>query len=207
MNRPGLRRFVAMGDQGVPDLIETSDYQEQMYEQFDNVEFAINSSTPEGIGKLFITTARIIWVSNDEKQLRAFDFDVPYITLHAVSRDPITYPRPCLYCQLDDGNEDADNDDVGTGECFFVPDTSDADALGKLFEAFCSAAVRNPSEDDDQGDGFIGEDNDDELIFDVNEVTLGAEEARRLGHLESVFQAPDFNNSAFHSAGDQDKSI
>ena len=41
----------------------------------------------------------------------AFDFDIPYISLHAISRDTSSFPHPCIYCQLDEDEEDYNNDD------------------------------------------------------------------------------------------------
>ena len=175
----------------MPDLIETVDFKEEIFHTFENVEFSFSAeSPPHGTGKLFITTGRAIWICGDPAQpgFKSFDFDIPFITLHAVTRDPTTYPRPCLYCQL---NVDDDEEDTESfGECFFSP--IEEEEVMNLFDAFCSAAQRNPAEDDDIG-GLLGDD-DDELIFDVDEVVLGAEQARQLSHLESVFQAPTDGN-------------
>jgi hypothetical protein len=43
-----------------------------------------------------------------------YDFDVPYIMLHAITHDPESFPRPCLYCQLDE-------DEDGPSEMYLVP--------------------------------------------------------------------------------------
>ena len=46
----------------------------------------------------------------------AFDFDIPYISLHAISRDTSSFPYPCIYCQLDEDEEDFNNDDEDNDE-------------------------------------------------------------------------------------------
>ena len=43
-----------------------------------------------------------------------YDFDVPYIILHAITHDTESFPKPCLYCQLDE-------DEDGPTEMFLVP--------------------------------------------------------------------------------------
>lgn len=52
-----------------------------------------------------------MWIGSDA----AHDFDAAYVVLHAVTHDTESYPRPCLYCQLDEEEEDAEQ------EVFFVP--------------------------------------------------------------------------------------
>lgn len=42
---------------------------------------------------------RVVWLSSED-QSKAFDFDVAYICLHAISKDPGTFPTPCIYCQV-----------------------------------------------------------------------------------------------------------
>jgi hypothetical protein len=85
-----------------------------VHHEFDSMGLAFTDSE-EGIGKLYVTNRyyrnasrvlshtailcrRIIWTAPDKSKV--FDFDVPYITLHAVSSDPETYALPCVYCQV-----------------------------------------------------------------------------------------------------------
>ena len=143
----------------------------------------------------------------EEQQQVAIDLDVPFIVLHAITRDQDSYPLPCVYCQLSDGDDysnllaaargDGDGDGVdedegeGNGdedeapedELFIVPE--DDAALTKIFNALSHAAMMNPDPPED------GEqEGDDEFIYDEDEVALGAEQARVLQHLDSVFVAP-----------------
>lgn len=189
MNRPSYRRCVSVEDDGKPSLISINDYQEEIFHHFENIEFSFSSDSAEsnGIGNLYITTGRIIWIADNISNStvnKMFDFDIPYIVLHAMTHDEATYPKPCLYCQLDASSED---DEEAFEECFFVP--SDEATLQKLFETFSEAAQRNPDADDNEDDDYFGV-TSDELIYNVEEVRMGAEEARRLQHLESVFNVP-----------------
>ena len=145
----------------------------------------------------------------EEQQQVAIDLDVPFIVLHAITRDQDSYPLPCVYCQLSDGDDysnllaaargDGDGVDEGEGEgegegngdedeapedeLFIVPE--DDAALTKIFNALSHAAMMNPDPPED------GEqEGDDEFIYDEDEVALGAEQARVLQHLDSVFVAP-----------------
>lgn len=172
--KPCMRRVVPMMEDGqTPSLWEdeTIDF------TLKSVELAFDvDAGPLGSGALFVTSKRVLWIGDNGSTC---DFDVPYITLHAVSRDPATYPKSCVYCQLD-SEEDSD----GLKEMFLVPG-EEADVM-KLFEALSHAALVNPDplEDGEQ-------EGDDELIFDADEVRLGAEQARILDHLESVFVEPN----------------
>ena len=163
-------------------MIETDDFKEELFKTFVNIEFSFSASgSVEGIGTLFITTARIIWMS--DASTLCYDFDVPYIVLHAITHDESTYPKPCLYCQLgsaDDNDSDAEN----FQECYFAP-TSEL-VLNEIFGSFSEAAERNPDDDDSASAHSEGE-----LIYDLDEVELGAVAAKRLRHLESVFNTSD----------------
>eukprot|EP01031_Cornospumella_fuschlensis_P036826 gene36826-44672_t len=186
-SRPGMRRMVPLEEDGrTPELWED----ENVDFQLGRVELAFDvDDGPLGLGTLFITTKRVIWVADIVSN--SCDFDVPYITMHSVSRDPETYPKPCIYCQLD-SEEESDS----LAELFLVPE-EEVDVM-KVFEALSHAALLNPDLDDD-GD-FEG---DDELIYNHEEVNLGAEQARRLGHLESVFRLPgeaDEEDGDMHSS-------
>lgn len=152
-----------------------------------NVGVAYRSEDPilENVN-LFITSSRIIIIG--EKQ--SADFDVSYVTLHAVTRDPASYSKPCLYCQLDFDDDDDEEDD--SSDCLLFPKTEMFLApeilsdLKAMFDAFSHAALLNP---DPPEDGE--EDGDDELIYNTEEVALGVEQARILEHLESVFHEPE----------------
>lgn len=196
INRPSMRYIVNFNNtdydpnERVPELWEN----ETLDFSLDRVElsFTNDSTKVEGVGKLYITSKRVLWIS----PTKAYDFDVPYITLHAVSKDPQTYPKPCVYCQTDveedafeDINDDEEegNEDQAITEFFLAPE-EDRD-LQSLFDALSHAALINPDPEDEEDNG------DDDFIFNVDEVRLGAEQARVLDHLESVFQFPDEGES------------
>ncbi len=50
---------------------------------------------PEGRGTLRISSQRLVWVGATR-----FEAAVPAVTLHAISKDPSSFPKPCLYCQV-----------------------------------------------------------------------------------------------------------
>jgi hypothetical protein len=161
---------------------ETIDY------TLDDVEINFSAEKPPvGTGKLFITSKRVIWLGKGDE---AYDFDVPYIVLHAVTRDADSYPKPCIYCQLDceeaEGDEDDEEEEPGEvlDEMFLVP--SNEEHLTAMFNALSAAALNNPDPAEDWE-----QEGDDELIYNAEEVELGAEQARTLEHLESVFNIPE----------------
>ena len=230
--RPSMRSFVQCEEDESPVLHD----EESILFQLTEVELAFEARNALGRGKLYVTTSRIVWIG---KEL-AFDFDVPFVVLHSITRDTNSYSTPCLYCQLDqfdgewgendddeeeeeeeegekldegaeviveDGKDAAGGGGVGeeelmkdmgkssastgltswtrtrTGEMYLSP--LDESHLKAIYDAFSHAALLNP---DPLEDGH--EEGDDELIYDIEEVALGAEQARALAHLESVFIAP-----------------
>lgn len=193
-----MRRFILRDELGEISLQD----EESVRQTFHDIELSFSADKPiEGCGKLIVTSRRIIWLGYDDK---AYDFDVQYIILHAITHDPSSYPKPCLYCQLDcdewedmndnddDDKNDTDNNEVDNSqdmsspsEMFIVP--SDPQILQQLFDTFSNAAIENPDENDEF---------DSDLIYDLNEVQLGSEQASALAHLESVFvEPPEFRKN------------
>lgn len=179
-----MRRFVDCEANGSLVIRES----EHVLLHLKNVEVSF-SQVDEAIGvfELFVTSARVAILSQES----SYEFDIPFIGLHAISRDPNGFRKPCLYCQLDqEENETPD-------EMFLVPENSDL--LKSMFDAFSHAATLNPDPlepGEDEGD--------DELIYDVDEVNLGAIQAQRLAYLESVFEEPveNMNDGRFDDVED-----
>jgi nucleotide-sensitive chloride channel 1A len=128
----------------------------------------------EGEGELVITTRHVIWLSSADGE-KGYKVDFPTISLHAISRDPASFPMPCVYCQLDieqecmmldggPGGGDAEGqgaeEDVavdetsGVSEARFVP--SAEGELEAIFKVFCDCALLNPSDDEESADGDAG---------------------------------------------------
>lgn len=63
-------------------------------------------------GALFVTTSRVIWLGALVGQHVGYAWEMSSVPLHAISRDPAAFPKPCLYCQIS-------NQDVS--EVRFVP--------------------------------------------------------------------------------------
>ncbi|KAK8937706.1 Chloride conductance regulatory protein ICln [Platanthera guangdongensis] len=63
-----------------------------------SVSIALGRRLPESPGTLFISTKRVIWLSDTERD-KGYAVDFLSVSLHAVSRDPETYPSPCIYTQ------------------------------------------------------------------------------------------------------------
>ncbi len=145
--------------------------------ELSNCEISFDAAKgAHGAGKLYITSKRVLWIG--ETVDSAFDYDVAYVVLHAVTRDEESYPKPCVYCQLDVEEEEQDDEEITT-ELFLVP--ADEAALMKIFDALSHAALLNP-DPEEEGDEFLGD-----FVFDENEIAEGSEQARILNHLESVF--------------------
>jgi hypothetical protein len=205
-NKPCMRQIVNFNNvdyepsERFPELWEN----ETVDFHLEHVEFSFSSDPAKriGAGKLYITSKRLLWIGSE----KAFDFDIPFITLHAVSKDPQTYVKPCVYCQVDteddemygENDDDEDTDDQIT-EFYLIPE--EEKDLSTIFEALSHAALLNPDpEDEMEGDGGEGE-----FIFNQDEVRLGAEQARILDHLESVFEFPPEDNNDNNNEGGDDQ--
>ncbi|KAG6473654.1 hypothetical protein ZIOFF_067571 [Zingiber officinale] len=67
----------------------------------------------ESPGTLYVTSRRVIWLSNADKG-KGYAVDFLLLSLHAVSRDLETYPFPCIYTQIlhqiEIGDEDEESE-------------------------------------------------------------------------------------------------
>lgn len=197
VHAPSMRRHVERKERGSdphssqPILHdgESVDY------RLDSVEIAFSDGAKVGVGELLVTSKRVLWLGVGDSAEKAYDFDVPFIILHAISRDPDSYPVPCLYCQLD-VDEEGEDDEEESSEVYFIP-PRDED-LDAIFEAFSKAALQNPDldmeEDSDEGSSNIaGEERgitetSTGFFCNTDEIQPGSKEAAILDHLDSVFQ-------------------
>lgn len=170
-----------------------------------NVKFTWNLETAPTNGHLFITSKRVIWVGVSQ----AYDFDVAYISLHAISKDPACYPQPCVFCQLDeeeqdnygDEEDDEEEQEEKHTEMFLIPE-EEAD-IYRVFDAFSHAALLNPDPEESEDEDNQG---NDDFIFNESEVMYGAAQAAMLASWESKFVEPGDNNGHIDddSNGDYD---
>ncbi|KAG6536383.1 hypothetical protein ZIOFF_001437 [Zingiber officinale] len=81
-------------------LLESDHSKELMHVQ-PRVAVALGSRPMESPGTLYVTSRRVIWLSDADKG-KGYAVDFLSLSLHAVSRDPETYPFPCIYTQVFD---------------------------------------------------------------------------------------------------------
>ena len=106
---------------------------EEIFLYLDNIEVSF-SETYEvlGIFNLKITNQRLTLLNEDS----GYEFDIPFIGLHAISRDINSYPKPCIYCQLD--QEEGETPE----EMYLSP--NDTNQLQNIFDSLSKAALLNP---------------------------------------------------------------
>ncbi|KAG2426856.1 hypothetical protein HYH02_014709 [Chlamydomonas schloesseri] len=149
-------------------VLDTAD-EEELSSKYQDVEFVLGDDLNAGKGVLHLTTRRVVWVSSSSGG-PAFALRYPQIVMHAVSRDPSSYAKPCIYLQLDEGSEDmamggGDDEEGGEGEedagdvsaeVRLVP--SDESKVDDMFKVLCDCAALNPdSEVEGEGDFFFDE--------------------------------------------------
>ncbi|XP_078439788.1 nucleotide-sensitive chloride conductance regulator (ICln) family protein [Wolffia australiana] len=166
----GLRRF-AEREEGRPRLDEEDE--ELMHVQY-GVSIALENRALESSGTLYITSKRVIWLS-DADQTRGYAVDFVGISLHAVSRDPDAYPFPCIYAQIETEIGEDERSGESDSECAeelelskvtemrLVP--SDPCHLDALFDMFCEGAELNPDPNQEEED-------DNEWIFGDEQMTI-----------------------------------
>ncbi|EEF51521.1 Methylosome subunit pICln, putative [Ricinus communis] len=185
----GLRQFTERRGDGTGEpVLDTENGEELMHVQ-PGVAVVIGNRSAESSGTLFISTKKVIWLS-DVDRAKGYAVGFLSISLHAVSRDPEAYPSPCIYTQIETkaDEDESDSSDSESNEIFdlakvtemrFVP--SDPTQLDTLFQIFCQCAELNPeplNEDDEGGNNWVfsadqmagddAEDDDPEWHFSQN---------------------------------------
>ncbi|KAG6518427.1 hypothetical protein ZIOFF_021902 [Zingiber officinale] len=82
-----------------------SDDSEELIYVLRGVAVALGSWPLESPGSLYVTTRRVIWLSDIDKG-KGYVVDFLSLSLHAVSRDREAYPFPYIYTQIVTGDED-----------------------------------------------------------------------------------------------------
>ncbi|KAK8933611.1 Chloride conductance regulatory protein ICln [Platanthera zijinensis] len=94
----GLQYFSERAGDGSGQPVLDSASGEVLVHVQPSVSIALGRRLPESPGTLFISTKRVIWLSDTERD-KGYAVDFLSVSLHAVSRDPETYPSPCIYTQ------------------------------------------------------------------------------------------------------------
>ncbi|KAH9576336.1 hypothetical protein CY35_01G156100 [Sphagnum magellanicum] len=183
-----------------------------------SVGIVLGESPVEQPGTLYVTTRRLVWLS-DEDVHKGYAVDFLSLTMHAISRDEDAYPQPCIYSQIDGGeDEDEEYEEDGTDdgaeellesenhgsvgdfshvtEMRLVP--RDASSLDHLFQVLCDCAALNPDpegEQEGEGDWFF---NEDEVMSNV----IGGDRANNHVDLaELLMQDPRFEDADEEESG------
>jgi len=173
------------------------------------VGIVLGESPIEEPGTLYVTTKRLVWLS-DEDVHKGYAVDFYSLSMHAISRDVEAYPQPCIYTQIENGNEteeefeeDEDaqeplepeingtpSDLSHVTEMRLVP--KDSSVLDHLFQVLCDCAVLNPDpevEQEGEGEWFF---NKDEVMTNV----IGANGTNDHGDLaELLHHDPRFEDA------------
>ncbi len=148
--------------------VEALHWQEEATEMFVGSEsrgFGVLSVTERYF--FFITSlkpsSKVVWWNGE----RGLALEYPSIIIHAISRSPDTFAKPCIYCQMHFGDEDRDNE--APVEIIFAPTNSASctffvmlrnSLVESIFGAIsrCQALHPDPnSSDEDQMDENSGD--------------------------------------------------
>ncbi|XP_076940961.1 chloride conductance regulatory protein ICln-like isoform X2 [Bidens hawaiensis] len=146
----GLKPLTERSAAGTPVLV-TAAGEEVMHVQ-PNVSIVLGNRPPESPGTLYISTKQVVWLS-DTDRTKGYEVDFLSVSLHAVSRDPEAFESPCLYTQIDTGDEEDESESCDSEasdtldlskitEMRLVP--SDPTKLDTIFNIFCQCAELNP---------------------------------------------------------------
>ncbi|KAG6531752.1 hypothetical protein ZIOFF_005572 [Zingiber officinale] len=101
----GLQHFDdCIVDGNVRPWLGSDDSEELMY-VLHGVAIALGSWPLESPGSLYVTTRRVIWLSDADRG-KGYAVDFLSLSLHAVLRGREAYPFPCIYTQIETGDED-----------------------------------------------------------------------------------------------------
>ncbi|GIL88781.1 hypothetical protein Vretimale_19626 [Volvox reticuliferus] len=163
-----------------------TDDDEELKSKFMEVEFVLGANLSAGSGVLHLTTRRVVWVSSQPSG-PAFAMRYRQLMVHAISRDPASFPKPCIYLILDEGSEDmmqpADEEEDADGEAEDIPAEvrlvpAEENRIDEIFKVLCDCAALNPdSEVEGEGDFFF---DDAEVMAGLDPQTRAAVMAERL---------------------------
>jgi len=152
----------------------------------------------EGKGDMFVTSKRVVWL-HSTNPAQGFCIGFPSLTIHAICTDTDSFPQPCIYCQIDTGDDDS------LSEIRYVPDRMES--VTTMYSAFSRGAELNPdppgSDDEGQGDFF----------FDEEEVKVNMHLPHVVESLASVAMTDDALDTRFADAeesegeGDDDEEM
>ncbi|PKU73515.1 Chloride conductance regulatory protein ICln [Dendrobium catenatum] len=94
----GIRHFTDRIGEGIGQPRFDSVGGEELMHVQPGITIALGRLSPESPGTLYISNRRVIWLSDTDRD-KCYSVDFLSISLHAVSRDPETYPSPCIYTQ------------------------------------------------------------------------------------------------------------
>uniref|UniRef100_A0A0D9XI47 Chloride conductance regulatory protein ICln n=1 Tax=Leersia perrieri TaxID=77586 RepID=A0A0D9XI47_9ORYZ len=187
----GLYAFADIAADGAP-LLNTA-AGEELVRVERAAAVALASRAPEAPGTLFITTRRVIWVSEVDKG-KGYAVDFLAISLHAVSRDPEAYPSPCIYTQIetedgsDEESDESDSEVNGEIELSKVTEMRiiPSDPLDGLFEAFSHCAELNPdpNAESDEENGWVQGDEGDEDMTDGSDAECEFSDVNAIGQTD-----------------------
>ncbi|KAK2722005.1 methylosome subunit pICln-like [Artemia franciscana] len=126
-----------------------------------HTELVINE-TNYGAGTLIISEQAVFWIQNATNQ--GLTLNYANISLHGISRDPSSYPKPCLYLMIDEAHEierseDGDNEEYPPiNEVRFVP--SQPDRLEEMYKALSDCQLLHPDPDNSVSDFSCSEDDE-----------------------------------------------
>ncbi|XP_056845697.1 chloride conductance regulatory protein ICln-like isoform X1 [Raphanus sativus] len=168
----GLREFALRRSGDGSPALDESNGEELMHVQ-PSVAVALGSRSVESPGTLYITSRKLIWLS-DVDVAKGYAVDFLSISLHAVSRDPQTYSSPCIYTQIEVVEDDEDDTESAgvlelskIREMRLVP--SDATQLDTLFDVFCECAELNPEPVEEEEEEESGHN----WVFSADQMVVG----------------------------------
>ncbi|KAL5728089.1 hypothetical protein ACHQM5_001212 [Ranunculus cassubicifolius] len=153
----GLQHLSSRTGDGSP-ILDIQNGEELMHVQH-NTTLVLANQNPISPGTLYISTKRVVWLSDIDRE-KGYAVDFLSISLHAVSRDPESYPSPCIYAQIeaetgeDDESESSDSESNDTTDISKITEMrlipSDPTQLDALFDIFCECAELNPEPNEEQ---------------------------------------------------------
>ncbi|XP_020593395.1 chloride conductance regulatory protein ICln [Phalaenopsis equestris] len=192
----GLKDFTDRIGEGIGQpRLDFAGGEELMHVQ-DGVAIVLGCRSPESPGTLYISTRRVIWLSDTVRD-RGYAVDFLSVSLHAVSRDPVAYPSPCIYTQIEVEAAEDDDPEGLDDECPDEIDISkitemrlvpyDPNQLDTLFDIFCQCVELNP-------EPLEGEDEENNWVF-------GDEGLSEYGDLSAWQLSEDLPNPIGHANG------
>ena len=168
---------------------------EEEMKKFSSIQMDLEGTRSEQQGNLIISTKRLLWTpSNNNNEVQPiWNEEFRNISMHAISTDAANEFPPCIYAQVGDDCQ----------EVRFIPVEGSESILQEIYDAMCSAAELNASDDEGAGEGLFTSLMNPNFVGEMIPENNAAATANRL---DNLLQVPEDLEQHLEQNGSENES-